>query len=72
MSEFYGDTGEVWDGENDDPQLGGMGGETTKDGVRVMLTEVCPPVLRPVCGKPGYFFAPIPWYVRLWDWIVRG
>jgi len=61
MSEFYGDNGEVWDGEEDDPQLGGMG-----------IVEVTPPKLRPVRGRPGYFFAPVPWYVRLWRWVVGG
>lgn len=55
MSEFFGDTGEVWDSEDDDPMLGGMGKP------RLDLADYRHTIT---------VFKPIPWYVRLWRWVV--
>lgn len=57
MSEVYGDNGEVWPGEDDDPQLGGMGSNGPP--TQVFRREWVEQAMRS-----------IPWYVRLWRWVV--
>lgn len=61
MSEFYGDTGEVWDGQ-EEPLAGQL-----HPGIAFLTDEEIAESIRPYPMPDRR-----PWYVRLWEWLVWG